>query len=127
MRHLDFVIYMFAKVLKQVPNAKLYMLGKGDSEEDEIYLKSIVDKCGIEKSVIFTGFLPMTQAWTYIKESTVCISPYYPTPILLSTSPTKLIEYMAMGKPVVGNEHPEQLFCSRRTMNDYSLLMQSLT
>jgi len=41
-------------------------------------------------------------------EATVCVSPFYPTPILNSTSPTKLIEYMAMGLPVVANDHPEQ-------------------
>jgi glycosyltransferase involved in cell wall biosynthesis len=36
------------------------------------------------------------------------VSPYVPVPILRSTSPTKLIEYMALGKPVVANDHPEQ-------------------
>ena len=34
--------------------------------------------------------------------------PYYLAPYLLSTSPTKLIEYMAMAKPIVANDHPEQ-------------------
>jgi glycosyltransferase involved in cell wall biosynthesis len=36
------------------------------------------------------------------------VSPYYPTAILSSTSPTKLVEYMALGKAVVANVHPEQ-------------------
>jgi len=38
----------------------------------------------------------------------VCLSPYYPSFALNSTSPTKLLEYMAMSRPVVANEHPEQ-------------------
>ncbi|HET7132249.1 MAG TPA: glycosyltransferase, partial [Gammaproteobacteria bacterium] len=29
-------------------------------------------------------------------------------PILKSTSPTKLVEYLALGKAVVANDHPEQ-------------------
>ena len=43
-----------------------------------------------------------------MKSADVCVSPFYPTPILNSTSPTKLVEYLAMGKPVVANDHPEQ-------------------
>ena len=77
-------------------------------QEDEDVLRAEVSKHGLRNSVVFTGFLPMKEAWKYISEADVCLSPYFPTPILQSTSPTKLIEYMAMGKPVIGNEHPEQ-------------------
>ena len=42
------------------------------------------------------------------KDESEAHSPFYPTPVLLSTSPTKLIEYMAMAKCIVANEHPEQ-------------------
>ena len=41
-------------------------------------------------------------------EADVCASPFYPTPVLRSTSPTKLVEYLALGKAVVANDHPEQ-------------------
>jgi len=43
-----------------------------------------------------------------VQEADVCASPFYPAPILRSTSPTKLVEYMAMAKAVVANDHPEQ-------------------
>lgn len=48
------------------------------------------------------------KAGGYITEADPYVSPFYPVPILLSTSPTKIVEYMAMGKPVVANDHPEQ-------------------
>ena len=44
----------------------------------------------------------------YVRDANVCVSPIYPSPMFNAASPTKLIEYMAMGKPVVANEHPEQ-------------------
>ena len=47
-------------------------------------------------------------------EADVCASPFHPTPVLRSTSPTKLVEYMALGKAVVANDHPEQ----RRVIDD---------
>ena len=108
MRKLDFMLNVFAKVLKKVPDAKLFIIGDGDDPEDKIFLQTEAKKLGIGQSIVFTGFIAMEKAWKYIEKASVCISPYYPTPILLSTSPTKLIEYMSMGKAVVGNEHPEQ-------------------
>jgi glycosyltransferase involved in cell wall biosynthesis len=54
------------------------------------------------------GQLPQSRALEYVREADVCVSPFYPTPVLRSASPTKLIEYMAMGKAVVANDHPEQ-------------------
>lgn len=107
-RRLDFIIRVHAKVVKRHPSAKLILVGKGELPEDEKYLKEEAKKQGIDDSVVFTGHLPMKQAWEYIRDADVCLSPYYPTPILNSTSPTKLIEYMAMAKVVVGNDHPEQ-------------------
>ncbi len=107
-RRLDFMIRAFALVLKEIPDATLYLLGKGDKPEDEKFMKAEVSRLQIEGAVEFVGFLPMHKAWEYIRKAAVCLSPYYPTFTLRSTSPTKLIEYMAMGRPVVGNDHPEQ-------------------
>lgn len=107
-RRLDFIVRAHAKVVKRHPNAKLFLIGKGEMPEDEQFLINEAERLGIQDSIIFTGYLPMSKAWELIRNADVCLSPYYPTPILNSTSPTKLIEYMAMGKAVVGNDHPEQ-------------------
>lgn len=107
-RRLDFLIRVFHKVLSKVPNAVLYMVGAGGDVQDELVLKKEAMNLGIQNAVVFTGFLPMKEAWNYVNQANVCVSPFYPTPILNSTSPTKLVEYMAMGKPVVANDHPEQ-------------------
>ena len=48
------------------------------------------------------------QAWEHVRRADICFSPFCPIPVLPSTSPTKLIEYLAMAKCIVANEHPEQ-------------------
>jgi glycosyltransferase involved in cell wall biosynthesis len=107
-RRLDFLIRVIAEVIKEYPSAKLYLVGKGEQPKDEQLLRQEIDRLNVQHAVIMTGQLPMADALKYVAEADVCLSPYYPIPILNSTSPTKLIEYMAMGKPVVANDHPEQ-------------------
>ena len=108
-RRLDFVVRVFAKVLEQFPDARLLFVGGGQSPKDEKFLRSEVLAQKIEPSYVrFVGHVPPDQVWQYIERSAVCLSPYYPSFMLNSTSPTKLIEYMAMARPVVGNAHPEQ-------------------
>src|SRR5690606_32394312 len=114
-RRLDFMIRSFAMVLKEQPDAKLLVIGKGDHDSDLEWLKEAAAQEGIAGSVIFTGYVDMVEGWEFIRRADVCLSPYFPTQILLSTSPTKLVEYMAMAKPVVANDHPEQSLVIRES------------
>ena len=108
-RRLDFVIRVFAKVLEQFPEARLVFVGAGENPEDEELLEREIRIQKIDPSTVeFVGQIPMDDVWQYIEQAAVCLSPYYPCFTLNSTSPTKLIEYMAMARPVVANEHPEQ-------------------
>jgi len=107
-RRLDFLVRAFAKVRESVPTAQLYLVGRGEDPEDEAFLKREVMRLNLESCVVFVGQLPQPEALQYVVEADVCASPFYPTPILRSTSPTKLVEYMALGKAVVANDHPEQ-------------------
>jgi glycosyltransferase involved in cell wall biosynthesis len=107
-RRLDVIVRAFRFVVDRMPDAKLYLVGGGDDALDERTLKDEVKRLGLDEHVVFTGFLPREQALEYVARADVCLSPFYPTPIFNSTSPTKLIEYMALGRAVVGNHHPEQ-------------------
>lgn len=107
-RRLDILVRVLAKVRERYASAKLLFVGGGETASDEQLLRSEVERLGLADAVVFTGFLPMEKAWEHVRDADVCFSPFYPIPILLSTSPTKLIEYLAMGKNVVANEHPEQ-------------------
>jgi glycosyltransferase involved in cell wall biosynthesis len=108
LRRIDFLLRVLKRVLGKKSDTKLYLVGDGDNIEDTEFLKSEAKNLGVSDSVIITGFLNRDKALIYVKSADVCVSPFYPTPILNSTSPTKLVEYMAMKKAVVANDHPEQ-------------------
>jgi glycosyltransferase involved in cell wall biosynthesis len=105
---LDFVIRVLAKIRALVPDAKPYLVGRGNDPSDEQLLIDEARRLGVSSALVLVGQLPRTKALEYVREANVCVSPFFPTPILNSTSPTKLVEYMAMGKAVVANDHPEQ-------------------
>lgn len=107
-RRLDMLVRMLARVRERIPGAELWLVGAGENADDEIPIRSEIARLGLQDAVHMTGMLPMTEAWRHVADADICLSPFYPTFILRSTSPTKLIEYLAMGKVVVANDHPEQ-------------------
>jgi glycosyltransferase involved in cell wall biosynthesis len=106
-RRLDFLIQAFARVLEAVPDATLYMVG-GERPEYIEALRSEARRRGIDHRVTFTPLLPRAEALRWVRAADVCVSPLTPTPILEVASSTKLVEYMALAKPVVGNHQPDQ-------------------
>jgi glycosyltransferase involved in cell wall biosynthesis len=107
-RRIDLVIRVFKKVLDTIPDARLYMVGGSENVEDLDFLKEEAKKLKVDHATIFTGNLPRKKALEYVSRASIGLSPIYPSPILDVGSPTKLIEYMVMGKPVVANDHPDQ-------------------
>ena len=72
------------------------------------WLKSEADRHGVTQSVIWTGWLPMNTAWQYVCAADVGISIFPRSYILDSASPTKVVEYLALGIPVLANDNPDQ-------------------
>lgn len=107
-RKMDFLVRVLAQVHEQHPKARLVFVGDGETDEDRAEIIAETKRLGLEEFVTITGFMPQDEALAMVQRARVCLSPFYPTPILNSTSPTKLIEYMALGKAVVANDHPEQ-------------------
>ncbi|MES9876157.1 MAG: glycosyltransferase [Candidatus Sedimenticola sp. PURPLELP] len=106
-RKIDFLLKMLAEIKKIIPEVILILVG--DAPEDDMkWLKGIANNLGLESDVIFTGFVPMETAWGYVNKASLCLSPFRPSFILNSTTPTKVVEYLALGCPVVANKHPDQ-------------------
>lgn len=108
LRHTEMLVRVLALVRKRYPRARLRYVGEGVQASDRQAIIDEATRLGLASAVEVTGFLPMEQAWKQVADADVCFSPFYPIPVLQSTSPTKLIEYMAMAKCVVANHHPEQ-------------------
>jgi glycosyltransferase involved in cell wall biosynthesis len=107
-RGLGVLIRATGVVCSRLRDVRLYLVGAGDNSADERAIRGEIERAGLSRYVVVTGMLEMEHAWEYVALADVCVSPFRATPVLQSTSPTKLIEYMALGRPVVASSHPEQ-------------------
>ena len=103
------VLFEMAALVKQViPNILLVLAGDTEDAAHRNWLKLESERIGVRDQVLWTGWLPSAQAWSYVRSAEVGLSPFPRSFLLDSASPTKAVEYMALGLPVVVNDNPDQ-------------------
>ncbi|MDR1912084.1 MAG: glycosyltransferase family 4 protein [Helicobacteraceae bacterium] len=92
-KRIDFLIEVFAPLLRERNNIKLVIAGKGGEEEK---LRKIAEDRGVNKSVIFAGYTDRPLLFAALYD--IC---YLPT--AYESFPFSVIEYMAAGKPTIAS------------------------
>lgn len=94
----------FGRLLKKSPEyknkAKLFMIG--DGVRMPIVKKHILE-FGLQENVVLTGLIPQEQGAKFLSACDILINATVPNPdgSEFFGSPTKLFEYMAMGKAII--------------------------
>jgi glycosyltransferase involved in cell wall biosynthesis len=114
-RGLEILIDMLLALRDARISVHLVMVGDGNEPQDRGFIESYAEQLGVREMLSITGFLPRAEALRWAQSADVALSPFLPTPILLSTSPTKLVEYLSLELPVVANDHPEQRLVLRQS------------
>ena len=81
---------------------RLLMIGDGATMPE---VRRILSEGGALESTVFTGLVPQEDGASYLAACDVLVSPHVPNPdgTPFFGSPTKLFEYMAMGKGIVAS------------------------
>ncbi|GEM_PF-468638 len=90
----------FPSVLKQVPKAKLLIVGDGPIRQR---LEEIVAELNLSEHIIITGYQPFSQMPHYINAATMCLNVF---PINENTKDifsAKIIQYLSCGKATVSS------------------------
>lgn len=100
-RRLNILIRAFSEAKNKMRDIKLLMVGDGNDKQN---LEGIAKELGLRDDVIFPGWVPHSQIPDFITVADIGVSPVPPLSFFKVSSPTKIVEYMAMGKAVIANE-----------------------
>jgi len=92
-RGLQTAIQAMPKVVQHIPNAKLFLIGKG-SADVETKLRDIVKEFNVENSVVFVGYRPFKEVSTIMQKTNVNIIPHLANDHTDNTIPHKLFQIM---------------------------------
>ncbi len=95
------VISAFPRVLKEVPNACLLIVGTGQAKEKLMYL---THKLGISDRVNFLGYVNHSCIPKMLSVADVAVAPFKELGMTFFGSAIKIFEYLAAGKAIVASK-----------------------
>jgi len=107
-RQIELLFNMLARIQLEIPNVILVLAGDTEDVAHRAWLKQQAEIAKVADAVLWTGWLAMDEAWRYVVNAEVGLSPFPRGLLLDMASPTKAVEYMALGVPVVANDNPDQ-------------------
>ncbi len=134
-RRIEMLFDVLRLVRAQYADVLLVLVGEAEDEGQERRLRSLAREAGVADAVLFTGFLPVEQGWRYVRAAEIGLAPYPRGSLLDSGSPTKVVEYLALGIPVVASDNPDQErlvregtggLCVPHTAGDFALAVSRL-
>lgn len=102
------LVDMLRRLRERYPAARLLLVGSADSDAATDALRARIAAAGLADVVQITGWLPSAQAFELICGADVTVSWVPRSPVYDLSSPTKLLETLALGLPSVANDNPDQ-------------------
>jgi glycosyltransferase involved in cell wall biosynthesis len=104
-RQMDTPLAGLAQAMERTPDAVFVAIGGSTDEERAAVRRTMAS---VIERVLFLDHMPLNEMLRHVRRADVCLAPFPVTPIFLVGTPTKLPEYLAMGRRVVANHHPDQ-------------------
>lgn len=107
-RHSEFLLEVAERLRPGVPGLLLVLAGDAPSPDEMAWMRAEIGRRGLQQHVLLTGWLPQRVALGYALRAEVALSPIPRGTLYDVSSPTKLVEYLALGIPSVANDIPDQ-------------------
>ncbi len=110
---IDYLLRALNHLVYRLKRTDFYcmIIGPGDSTEE---LKTLTHELTLEDYVRFTGFIPKEDLLRYLSTADICVDPNPSNPLNNVSTWIKVIEYMALGKPVISFDLKETRFTAQK-------------
>jgi glycosyltransferase involved in cell wall biosynthesis len=97
---LDYLLRALTHLVHDLKRKDFYcvLIGSGDSLDE---LREEAVTLGIADHVLFTGYIPDKEMIRYLSTADICLDPNPSSPLNDVSTWIKVMEYMALGKPIV--------------------------
>ena len=102
-RGVQTVLDAIPQIILDIPDFLFVVIGDGYAAEK---IKSIVAAKGLEKYVLWIGWVDHADVFSYIKACNVGLIPHFVTEHVETTIPNKIFDYMGCGVPVISSDAP---------------------
>jgi glycosyltransferase involved in cell wall biosynthesis len=107
-RKSGFLLDVAERLRADLPGVLLVIAGDAPSDDEMAWMRREIEQRGLSAHVLLTGWLPQRAALGYAVRAEVGLSPIPRGALFDVSSPTKLVEYLALGIPSVANDIPDQ-------------------
>ncbi|MDD5303594.1 MAG: glycosyltransferase [Elusimicrobia bacterium] len=107
-RRLDFLLRALARARREEPRLRLAFLGPARRPAALEFLRGQVRALGLSGAVSFEAPVPRDAVRARMARADFGVSPVPPTSYFRLSSPTKLMESLGAGRPMVANDIPDQ-------------------
>ncbi len=100
---LDLAIRAMARLRERIPGLSMDVCGDGDALEE---CRALAGRLGLSSSIRFHGQRPLEEIPRFVREADLGLVPNRKNPFTEKNLPTRIFEYLRMGKPVVTARTP---------------------
>lgn len=114
-RNSAFLLDLVLALKEHEPAILLVLAGDAPSDDERKWIRQEIAQRHLESHVLLTGWLSQDKALEYAVRAEVGLSPIPRGELFDVSSPTKLVEYLALGLPGVANDIPDQKLVIERS------------
>lgn len=107
-RSSEFLLDLVASLRLSEPQVLMVLAGDAISVDEKEWIRNEIEERGLQGHVLLTGWLSQAVMLGFVVRAEVGLSPIPRGELFDISSPTKLVEYLAMGLPAVANDIPDQ-------------------